>query len=407
MNYKLLTVSVVALLTSTSTFAINNIDYFGYARVGAASSIDSQNGDGKPHYFGANGAPSKYRLGNEENWIQMGVSGDLYSDETGRRTELYTLFATDGNYGSIILQQMYGEIHNVFDLEGTSLWGGRRFSQYHYDELLNLDYWDNAGDGIGIRNLSIGNVKLDAAWIIGEVKIDNNYETAIVHKPDFRIHSIDALGGDLTLGITFAFMPDDAKHKKLNGINASNLGVLIGAELKNNFGIISNRVVIQVADGLLAGGMLIPNGDYDVHPVHDGRSARILNIGNLTFTDQLTMTYSFGFEKIDKDDNAGKDWMNIGVRPSYAWNRWTTSLIEIGYQEAKSHAGYGTNTSTKITFAQAFQIGTETWIRPSIRVFATKGKTDNYWFETDMGEINYRNDEYDGWNFGIVMEAFW
>ena len=91
------------------------------------SSTNSPDGDGKPHYFGANGVPSKYRLGNEEDWVQIGVNGDIYSDETAHRTEIYALVATDGNWGGIILQQMYGEIHNVFDLDGTTLWGEASF----------------------------------------------------------------------------------------------------------------------------------------------------------------------------------------------------------------------------------------------------------------------------------------
>ena len=150
--------------------------------------------------------------------------------------------------------------------------GRRRFSEDHFDDLLNLDYWDNAGDGLGFRNLSVGDAKLDVTWIIGETKIDNDHQTAVIHKPDFRFYSIDTIMGDLNLGATFAFMPDDTKHKQLNRATASNTGMLVGTELASHFSVISNRFVVQAANGLLAGGMLIPNGDYDVQPVHDGRS---------------------------------------------------------------------------------------------------------------------------------------
>lgn len=139
-----------------------------------------------------------------------------------------------------------------------------------------------------------------------------------------------------------------------------------------------------------------------------GTGFRIIDHGGVDFNDNWSMAYSAAYETLDYENGNGKDWWMVGIRPAYAWNNWTSTVLEAGYQSATSQAGLGTNTSHKLTLAQTFQVGMSQGGRPQIRVFATTGKNDNKWVEDEKGVISSGTDgNTTNTIFGAQFEAWW
>ncbi len=84
MKIKNINIAVLALAIGSSFSAHASTDFFGYARAGLHVSPDGQKGNGHPDYIRAEGAPNKYRLGNEDDWAELGIRHDLYEEGTER-----------------------------------------------------------------------------------------------------------------------------------------------------------------------------------------------------------------------------------------------------------------------------------------------------------------------------------
>ncbi|MGR5539517.1 carbohydrate porin [Vibrio campbellii] len=422
MTFKVTKLALVcgAMLFTSSTIAASDIDFFGYMRAGAHVSANSSNENGHPDYISAEGAAGKYRLGNEDDWLEFGLKTDLVS-ENGKRGEIGVMIGSwhdvqefSGSISdSFDIMQVWGQLHGVFGSDVTSMWAGKLYPRSIADDMLDYEYWDNYGRGFGIRDIELPGMLMDVTYNYnnGEThnrppsSIDEERFVSAVHLPEVRVHDIDVPGGKLALGVNLASVVDSDIVKEqiaLQGNKAETTGYMLTASYRANAFGFDNIFTVQYTDGIGVAGW---SGTQIVNLEAPGSSVRAFNHGNYTFNDRWSAGYSIAFEDIDMefDNKDGKEWFNVGVRPRYDWSSFTQTEVELGYQQAKSKTFDGTNSSFKATLSQKFHFGGV----PHIRLYVTYAEQETYWNEVAFGEhtVNF-DDKFDSVSFGAQFEAW-
>ena len=414
-----ITLACGAMLFTSSAMATSDIDFFGYMRAGAHISPNSSNGNGHPDYISAEGAAGKYRLGNEDDWLEFGLKSDLFS-EGSQRGEIGVMIGSwhdvqefgGGISDSFDVMQVWGQLHGVFGSDVTSMWAGKLYPRSIADDMLDYEYWDNYGRGFGLRDIELPGMLMDVTYNYNNGEMtrsapadsndaDERFITA-VHLPEVRVHNIEVPGGKLALGVNIASVVDDEVLKE-TVTNAQTTGYMLTASHRGNFAGFDNILTLQYTDGIGVAGW---SGTQIVNVEAPGSSVRLFNHGNYTFNDKWSAGYSIAFEDIDMDfDNKdGKEWFNAGIRPRYNWSSFTQTEVELGYQQAKSKTYDGTNTSAKATLSQKFHFGDV----PHIRLYVTYAEKDTHWSEVSFGEhSSVANDKFDSVSFGAQFEAWW
>ncbi|MEZ8859534.1 carbohydrate porin [Vibrio sp. 10N.247.311.51] len=414
MKMNTLSTAVLFSLIGFSGGAAASTDFFGYARAGLHVSPDSSNGNGHPDYIKAEGASGRYRLGNEDDWAELGVRHDLHQ-EGNQRAEIGFMMGTWHNpisrSNSFTIMQAWGQLYGVMGSDITSMWAGHRYTRNLADDMLDFKHWDNTGRGVGVRDIelneSFGNSLVDLAVTYHngdyeELGVDPDRLKSAVISPEARIHSIDFLGGNLTLGLNFAYVVDDTQLVENKGSDAEKAGYMFTVNHKANIGPAYNIFTIQANGGIGVAGW---TQDAKVHLDAPGNSYRVLNNGFCTINDQWSCQYSIMYENVSMDDNnlSGKETLSVGVRPKYNWSSFTQTEVEVGYQQAESESNYGKNTAFKATLAQKFHFGGV----PHIRIYATYADSETNWKEDGFGYHIADSSELDTWTFGAQFEAWW
>ncbi|MBC7002406.1 carbohydrate porin [Photobacterium sp. BZF1] len=421
MRNTIISTAVLAALISSPTFAEESfspdLNFFGYARAGMHSSPDSESGNGHPDYIKADGANGKYRLGNEDDWAEFGLSSTVYKSGA-QRAEVGIMIGTwhdaQGNFGdSFDIMQAWGQLYGVFGSDITSIWAGKRYPRGLADDMLDFKYWENVGRGFGIRDIETSRDWLvDVTWNYdngdfdklvddGEGGFTTETGKTGVHLPEVRLHNIDFLNGKLILGANFAFVMDDTELKE-NVSDPDTTGYMFTVSHSGQFGGMHNTLSLQYSGGIGVSGW---TSEDMLNIETPGQSFRVMNHGTYFFNDTISMPYSLGYETISMDNvgDDGKDYFNIGIRPTYSWSSFTQTLVEIGYQQATSDAFSGTNTTHKATLAQQFAFGAV----PRVRLYATYAEKDTKWREDSFGSHSSFNEQLDSWTFGAMFEAWW
>ena len=413
MDMKLLPTAALLSVICLSSSAIASTDFFGYARAGLHVSPDSSNGNGHPDYIKAEGASGKYRLGNEDDWAELGVRHDLYHQDN-QRAEIGFMMGTWHNpisrSNSFTIMQAWGQLYGIFGSDITSMWAGHRYTRNLADDMLDFKHWDNTGRGIGIRDLELSDsfggslIDVSVAYHNGdynELGVDSSRLKSAVISPEARIHGIDFLGGNLTLGANFAYVVDDEQLVDNLGSDAEKAGYMLTVNHKASIGPAWNIFTVQLNGGIGVAGW---TQDAKVHLDTPGNSYRVLNNGFCTINDRWSCQYSFMYENISLDNNLdGKETLSVGVRPRYNWTDFTQTEVEIGYQQAESDRYSNKNTAFKSTIAQKFHFGGV----PHLRIYATYADSETNWKEDSFGYHVVDSRELDTWTFGAQFEAWW
>jgi maltoporin len=383
-------------------------------------SPDASKGNGHPGYISAEGAPNKYRLGNEDDWAELGVRHDLY-DNDNERAEIGFMMGTWHNpetrSNSFTIMQAWGQLYGIGGSDKTSLWAGQRYTRNIADDMLDFKYWDNSGRGFGFRDIEAGNVLIDFATVYNNVSYDadksdsngdpytDTHRSAVL-MPEFRVHGIDFLGGNLTLGVNYAVIVDDTDVKEYVGAgNYGRDGYMFTANHKANIGNAYNIFTVQMNGGIGVGGWHDGEGEL-LNLTTPGNSYRIMNHGFCSMGDNWDCQYSLAYENISMDDanHDGKDWFAAGIRPKYNWNKYLQTEVELGYQVANSEKYDESNSSWKATLAQKVHLGQV----PHIRFYATYAEAETNWREASFGKhTTGSNSAIDTWTFGVQFEAWW
>jgi maltoporin len=414
MKIKNINIAALVLAISSTFSAHASTDFFGYARAGLHVSPDGQKGNGHPDYIRAEGAPNKYRLGNEDDWAELGVRHDLYEEGT-ERAEIGFMLGTWHNpetrSNSFTIMQAWGQMYGILGSEKTSLWAGQRYTRNIADDMLDFKYWDNSGRGFGLRDIEAGDVLIDFATVYNNVAYtdyqdESKTRRSAVVMPEFRVHGIDFLNGNLTLGVNYAVVVDDTDIKEHVGEgNYDRDGYMFTVNHKSNIAGAYNIFTVQMNGGIGVGGWHDGEGEL-LNLTTPGTSYRIMNHGFCTINESWGCQYSLAYENISMDDanDDGKDWFAVGIRPKYSWNQYMQTEVELGYQLVNSERYDDSNSSWKATLAQKFQLGTV----PHIRFYATYAEAETNWQEVSFGKhSSEENTAIDSWTFGVQFEAWW
>ena len=438
-NKSLLATLISGALLSTSALAV---DFHGYARSG----IGWTSGGGQQSAFQANGAPKKYRLGNEsDTYAELKLGQELF--KSGEKSIYFdtnvayggTLNNNDWTETSPALRELNVQFKNFADsLPGATLWAGKRFYQRHDVHMNDFYYWDISGPGAGVENIDLGFGKLSVAVtrdteVGGAYSYYYDYATKTYKSDrswdkrkdvyndifDVRLAGIELWkDGSLEVGFDYgnAHTADDAKfYNEQKGSKNGYMGTL--EYTQGNFFGGFNKFTVQYAKNAMVGSgnagrsygsSLDIDNDARTRTAKDNRGhmLRLINQGVVQASDKVEVMYALIYEKTDLDNKQGKTWYSAGIRPMYKWTDTMSTLAEVGYDVIKDQATGKKNNLVKYTLAQQWQAGSSIWARPAIRVFGTYAHWNDKFNTSARTNAGYKakDGEFIG---GVQFEAWW
>ena len=442
--------AIAAALMASSAMAAT-VDFHGYVRSGIGASA----GGGDQEAFGAVGAGSKYRLGNEtETYGEIKLGSELFNN--GEQS-----FYLDSN--------MAFSVDQAADWEGTdpafrefnvkakgvlefapeaTLWAGKRFYKRHDIHMSDFYYWNISGPGAGVEGIDLGFADASVAWVKSSQTIEYyktaqnalDFENKQEYKLDqnildFRLENISTnQNGNLTVGFDFAFghpSSDFDGGYTHGGYNAdgtakpaTEVAGLSKDQMDDNGYMLTlehtqgdffggfNKLVFQYAtDAMTASGVGTDGkgvSALDSDQLDGDKIYRLIDHGVIGLGENIEMQYQALYSQLSFKDSSKNDekWMSFGVRPVYFWDDIMSTAVELGYDQVKNGIDNEKDSKlTKLTVAQQWSAGRGYWARPQIRVFGTYAN----WNDDSKGKIGgeaFANDT-DGFTFGVQMEAWW
>jgi len=425
MKIKTLSAAVAVALLSSSAFAV---EYHGYARSGVGMSDDgAQKCSVQKQKVG--------RLGNEcETYAELTLKQEVHNND-GKLFNIATTLAyvsdgsndwegTSANAGSndpdmdanFAIREMYATGTGVlgFAPEAT-VWAGKRFYQRNDIHITDFYYWDISGAGAGIEGIKVGDGALNFAWTRTDRQegfidkkgtidtIDDEGSARNNNLFDVRYTGL-ALGASnsLDFGLTYAVVntndEQDAENKNEKD------GLMLTGQLTSNVLGGFNKFVVQYGtEGYAHALRYFGGGNWygAENSGHDGDAYRIIDWGVIPAGDSIDIGYAVNYVSYDRDDFANAhEYFNVVVRPTYKWNDYHKTILEIGYYDADDDS-WGEEEKSKVTIAQAISAGNGFWARPEIRVFASYVKDHK---GDSFGSVTKEDNDV---NFGVRMEARW
>ncbi|WP_137936052.1 carbohydrate porin [Chitinivorax sp. B] len=384
-----LSVAAVSAALAAQSFAAG-VDFHGYLRSGAGSSSKG----GKQVCFQLDGAPSKYRLGNEcETYGELAFDADLYKSAQGSAYfKLHTMAAfsvpADGDWEQAdpSWRQTWTEVGGFGEgaLATAKIWAGKRYYKRNDVHLNDFFYWNNSGPGGGIEDIDLGFGKFSYAYI-RRADSKNSKISQTTH--DMRLEAIGlGTAGTLDLGLNFG-----SKNNVDNNGDGNKNGTSVTVQHNLPLGDSWNKFIVQYANkNIELDGSSYPGAN-------DKSKWRVLdrfffNVGNLDGEGLL------GYTKVKDGDR----WFTAGVRPVYHFNELFSLASEVGYDRVKPNAG-DTRNLWKVTIAPQISAGKSYWSRPTIRAFVTYAK----WNKEGVAGGDVFKDKTNGTSYGIQTEAWW
>ncbi|AMO58547.1 maltoporin [Endozoicomonas montiporae] len=425
-------VSLAVLCSATAAhanFGIENIQTMGYAKWGTLYTNNNDHNGGKGErndVVRAGQGYGNYRLGNELNWWEAGVSMDLWRDgDTYFDTTL--MLGSGEDWGDVSTIQMWSAGHGLFASQpDASVWIGERFYRRHEVHLADIKYWDTSSTGIGIENWNIGFGNAQIAWMSPDSSPDSRkdengveIDRRTLHNIDLRVSDIQLSdSADLVVGVNYV-IAQNTKFKTEPGQNVTDSGYMLSTVYRQGWAHGNNTFAFQYGVDGLAGGLMSAEGGsdrkYSIGEDHDGHSWRVFNHGEVNVSKDVEIMYNVAYQDKRLDNKNGEKWFSIGARPQYQWSNTMATALEVGYESVKAQNGAGTNEMSKITLAQIFQAGKGVWARPSLRAFVTYARKTDEWDRFNGNGDTYRygtataidKEKKNELIFGFNMETWW
>ena len=412
-NSMLKTLCVAGALAASTQVSASSTDFFGYIRAHAGVSEKGAS----PETFGLPGV-AKYRLGNENNWAELGVKHqfDLPEGYDGKNIEFVMMLAdgesaneaTSAFYDNTTFVQSYIKFDNFLG-EGISAWGGRRFYK-RMDIHMNDYFWLNTGagadGGLGIEGIDLAGGKFSFASFVFKnlndagVTTDDTTGTNF----DFRLEGIEVTPNS---NINF-WLYGAMKHAGVNGENESGLGIGGWVTTEGVMGG-SNTTAILYKDGAASNGQVVLDSTADF----DNLSSFEIN-NNLVIEPNENYSLQWGvIYKVDESaaTNGKKTWMSTGVRPVFYMTDHTSVAVELGYDNLDDETTGKDGSLTKATVALQLAKSRGYYSRPVMRAFVTAAEWDEDFSNNadatqNVGGVTYAGDT-SGWAAGLQVEAWW
>jgi len=401
---KTTTLSLAAMLAAASTCASGaSLEFSGYMRAGVGLNARG----GTQVCYGLPGADSKFRLGNECDYVIEPTFNAKLATYEGSDWHVLVMpgvyrawgdteFANAAGVGSSELVARFGQVYtygnNISELGGGRLWAGRRF----YNRLqtgINDQYLENNdGDGAGLEDVNVGFGKFSIGFMLNPRDAATNNRLSI----PLRLTNLKTLpNGELSVYVTPSTQVKS--RNRLTGIVADDQddGIAVG--------------LYQTIGGTLGGETLV-GAKYD--RIGEVRNSRVVVQQSGSFL-QTTRFDLIGEYRVASDHGVDSQWTAIGGRTDTRISGPFRLLAEVGNDRVKPD-GQATRSLTKFTLAGAVSAGPEAWSRPTIRLFVTHA----IWNEAARQVLsqNWVNgerlaqvygDKRSGTSFGVQTEAWW
>jgi len=395
--------------------------------------------------FGAPGAATKYRLGNEaENYGELIIGKSVYLPGTSRlneelradgtpvgpiarvqlRISMLSPYATLGQNATTTfgLPEAWASIGNVVPgLPGAKFWAGRRFYRRHDIHMSDFFFWAMTGGGGGIEDVQVGPAKLALAWIgfgstsgLTSVPAPDPANAAGFSKStvDLRAYDIPVLGllevgaalvtirtgvdqsGQAlpdTVGGAFNLVHTATRFLVPDGTNKLSLQFGTGPAKTFNSGF-------ETVD--------LPQGTFIRADERGSWRARITDHVILNMAEHFSLGAAAVFQATDQADGTGRQfWYSTGVRPTVHFTRYINVAMEGGVDWVRDTGAGTSGVLGKLTLAPQVSLGNRFESRPAIRAFVTAATWSDD-FRGRVGGADYAGRQY-GVNGGMQMEAWW
>jgi maltoporin len=329
--------------------------------------------------FGLAGAGSKYRLGNE-----CGVYGELLLGQRiagldGAEVKGYAMLnlindaassnakRPQGGWG-IGLPQAYLAAEKLPQLNGASLWAGRRYYKREDLHITDYFYWNPSGLGLGIENVALGGMQLSYAFMHDDHQTMPTMRAGdTANRHDIQLRGLNANpGGSLEFGLALIHGNGDETSQHHHG------GSMLTVQHRQSglFGDGDNRLAIQYGSGAGA-----DNGATgDTSSGSDVRRLRIVEGWYAQITPRLGGEAVAVWQRDTAHDRAKtKTWSSAGARISYGVAEHVKLLADIGHDRVAPDSG-ALRKLTKFTVAAALSAGPGYLSRPELRLFYTRAR---------------------------------
>jgi maltoporin len=390
-----------------SALAAPPIEFSGYFRAGVG--INTRGGN--QVCYGLSGADTKFRLGNECDYVVEPTFDAKLAEYEGSDWHVRVMpsvykgwdsgnAANNGN-GPDQLTTRFGQIYaygqNISQLANGRVWAGRRFYNRLQTGINDQFLENNDGNGAGIEDMDLGIGKLSVAFMMDPnndaynnrfalpirmtgIKDMPNGELSIYVTPSKQLKTEDqtatppaepaAQANGLAVGI----------YQKLNGVILGG-DTLFGVKADKQGELKNTRVVFQ--QGMTMGGTAI---DFITeYRVRKNKDALGVDIGN--------------------------KWFMIGARTDTHLSGPFRFLAEVGHDQVKPDGGAATQNLTKATLAVAASAGKEAGSRPTVRLFLTHAIwNDAVRTAGGLSSTNARQvfgDKKSGTSIGVQAESWW
>lgn len=387
-----------ALVTASFSASAGTFDFSGYMRAGTGVNLRG----GSQVCFGLPGADTKWRLGNECDYVLEPVFDTNIAKYEGSDWHVRMMPGVyrawgDTEFGTDELVARFGQAYvygnKISALGNGTVWAGRRFYNRLQTGINDQFLENNDGDGAGVEDMNIGIGKASVAFMMNPRGDANNNRFSL----PMRITGIKTpANGALSLYVTPSFqtrsrnqVTDTATPKEDNGIS-------VGA--------------YQTFGGTLGGETLLGvKYDKDKDGVKNTRAViqQTAKLGARTQLDVLAE------HRLKNSAGVNSHWTAIGARTDTHIAGPFRALVEVGHDRVKTD-GADVSTMTKLTLAGAVSAGGDPWSRPTLRVFVTHAiwneaarKTlQNAWVNGPRLQKVY-GDRKSGTSVGVQVESWW
>jgi maltoporin len=419
-----LTVSLLAAAPAQATTllsdGVNELGSHGYLRAGAGLS-----GGDDQVCFKAPGAGAKYRLGNECE-VYGKVSAYFRHQERAEGPYLHLEFMPEfnGNYGEAVEFtrniQSFAEFGNLFG-SPVDVWVGRRYNfrrDIHINDYFYMNLW---GDGLGVRDLPVGPVKLAYTYmrdaqVPAVAGLDAPVEV-MQHSHDISLYGwAPNPGGSVMLDLRLAGI--DGKTLAAGGVQVAVAGadgwalslqhrqeaVLGGV---NTFAIQYGRGAARSAwsapmENATALGRLA--GAAGAAGLEAAETWRLVDF-HLLDAERWAMMTAMVVEHKDHRGFDGTDqtWLSLGLRPMYFLDPHWRLVAELGLDRVMGEPRTGS--LLKQTLAVEWAPKRAFMARPAWRAYVTRAG----WSDSMRGLVGRPEyaDATHGWGAGVQVEAWW
>ncbi|MGL6313283.1 carbohydrate porin [Vibrio sp. WXL103] len=419
--------AVAGLLISTPALSTGvNAEFIGYLNLGGIYTDNNERGEGSGRLqegISTNGGLGNFRVGNETNWMEMGLRGEIYNDGIKEIDVSWQLGNDTADWSAIITQEAYVGARGIFESSPeTRIWAGRRVDLKHEMFQIDLKYWYNHEWGIGLEQVPVFGESVD----IAVQYLENTYAQptkdgdSVKLAPlglDFRLHDYKPFNAlpAVSLGVNYLFSP--TSEDTPSGVDIADTGLLLTLQNTHFWSKGYNVLTLQYGQDALASGMKDGLGVQNSHFFgleHKGQSYSVFYDGEIWPHERWRINWTLAFEDLDLDNEFGRTWYSASVMPSYGWTDVHSTVFQFGYDQADAQAFDETaNKTFKATIAQQIQPEFGFWARPIFRFAISYVEQSEQWQNVDWNYGNpiapskFRTRNTDEILAGFTMEAWW